>query len=304
MEGKVSNYKFIINPMAAGGKCAKAGGVIHQLARKEGIDFDIEYTKKPHDATEIARKYCDQFEYIVAVGGDGTINEVVNGMVGGKAKLGIIPSGCGNDFIRSLSIPRVLVSAFKILLLKRTCKIDIGKANDFYFINGLGIGFDAWVVKTISEAKRLYGKSKYLYGIFKSIYQYKPVDMHISYSNTTFRDKYFMINVGNGSYMGGGFKLTPFAKLNDGLLDLNIVKNLTKLEIYKNLIKVFSGKHTNMPQVSVAKAYYVNVKSGENFAAHIDGELLSIDSDAGSYSLKISLLSEALEVIIPNDKYM
>jgi diacylglycerol kinase (ATP) len=302
MEGKVSNYKFIINPLAAAGKCAKLGKVIHRLATEAEIDFNIEYTNKPKNATEIARRCCNQFEFIVAVGGDGTINEVVNGMVGGKAKLGIIPSGCGNDFIRSLAIPKDLVDAFKILVDKKTARIDLGKVNDLYFINGLGIGFDAWVVKTILAKKRISGKLKYLYGIFQSIYQYKPVVLHLFFNNMAHKDKYFMINVGNGFCMGGGFKLTPLARLDDGLLDLNIVKNLTKLEIYKNLIKVFSGKHTEMPQVSTAKTNYLKVESEEKFTAHVNGELIPWSRDESPCTLEISVLPQALEVIVLNEK--
>jgi diacylglycerol kinase (ATP) len=294
----VSNFKFIVNPMAANGRFATLGKTIHQRCIDEGIDFDIEYTKKQNDAIEIGRKSTNQFENIVAVGGDGTINEVVNGIVGSKSRLGVIPAGSGNDFINSLSIPNSFVPAFQSLIQSKTCQIDVGKVNDLYFVNGLGIGFDAWVVKSLLSMKKYFGKATYLYGVFLSIYNYVPVNIHLTYNNISCIDKYFMINVGNGFSMGGGFKLTPNAIPYDGLLDLNIVKNLTKIEILKNLIKVRSGKHVDMPQVSMARTEHLKVESKENFAAHIDGELISADLN----SLDISILPKALDVIISENK--
>ena len=298
----MSNYKFIVNPMAAAGKCAKKGEYLRQLSQDEKIDFDLEFTRKRGHATEIARKCCNQFEFIVAVGGDGTINEVVNGLVGGKAKLGIIPAGCGNDLIRSLAIPKSLSEAFKVLMQKKTTGIDIGKVNQLYFINGMGIGFDAWVVKTLLSEKRLYGKLRYLYGIFKSIYQYKPVELVLSYNDISTTEKYFMINIGNGHSMGGGFKLTPMAVVNDGLLDLNIVQHLTTIEIFKNLFKVFSGKHTEMPQVTTARTNYLKVESVEQFAAQIDGEFFPLSMKESPHALIISLLPKAIEIVVAHDR--
>ena len=294
----MSGYKFIINPMAANGRNAKISTIIQELCVREGIDFDIELTKKQNDGIDISRRASGKFEYIVAVGGDGTINEVVNGMIGGTSKLGIIPAGSGNDFINSLNIPGSFIQAFQCLIKNDCCRIDLGKVNDQYFINGLGIGFDALVVKSLLGMNKYFGKATYIYGVFLSIYKYKPVMIKLTYNDVSSNDRYFMINVGNGHSMGGGFKLTPNAKLDDGLLDLNIVQNLTKIEILKNLIKVRSGKHTEMPQVLMNRTEHLTVESEENFAAHIDGELISDKLN----SLDITVLPKALEVVVLDDK--
>ncbi len=258
------------------------------------LDYDLVYTQKQGDAQMYAKASRDKFECVVAVGGDGTINEIVNGLMGGNAKLGIVPIGSGNDFIRAIDIPSSINAALQNLIRMKTQKIDIGKAGDRYFQNGLGIGFDAWVVKRLLEIRKLSGTAMYLYAVIKTIYSYKPPTVHLSYNDINRTEKFYLITVGNGTSLGGGFKLTPDAIIDDGLFDLNIIRNLNKIEIYQNLIGVFSGKHVRLPQVTMDRSDHVRIESEEGFAAHVDGELLSLDLS----SLDVKLLPKALEVVV------
>jgi diacylglycerol kinase (ATP) len=291
----MGNFKFIVNPAAARGKSAKVAKKLKHLCQSNAIDYDIVYTSKRGEATELAREATVQFECIVAVGGDGTINEVVNGLVGSNVKFGIIPIGSGNDFAKAIHIPLKLNSAFNSLMALNTRPVDVGKAGNMYFQNGLGIGFDAWVVQESFKVKRLRGNAIYLYSVFKTIYGYQAPEMEIRYDDVNRQEKIFMISVGNGTSMGGGFKLTPFALLDDGLLDLTIIKDLTKWEIYQNLASVYVGKHTRMPQVTTGRTKTLKIDCDQGFAAHVDGELLSLNIK----TLEVTIVPKALEIVVP-----
>jgi YegS/Rv2252/BmrU family lipid kinase len=288
------NYKIIVNPAASRGKCRQRAQEVKYFCDANHMDYDLVYTEKPGDAQLIAYNARDYFECIVAVGGDGTINEVVNGLVGSAAKLGVIPVGSGNDFIHALDIPAELDDALQNLLKMHTQFIDIGKAGDRYFQNGLGIGFDAWVVNRLLEIRKLSGTAMYLWAVIKTIYSYQPPTVHISYNDINRTEKFYLITVGNGISLGGGFKLTPDAIIDDGYFDLNIIRNLSKIEVYQNLIGVYSGKHVRLPQVTMDRAKQIRIESDQGFAAHMDGELLALNLK----SLDVELLPKALEVVV------
>jgi len=290
----MASYKFILNPAAANGKGASMYSRLDKLCRHAGIAHEIVLTEKRGHAQLIAREAAGNFTYIVAVGGDGTIHEVVNGMIFSKAKLGILPVGTGNDLIRGLGIPNHFEKAFAIVLQGDTRFIDIGKIGDIYFHNGIGVGFDAWVAYETLREKFFRGKLKYLAGIFKTLNKYNPPEMTLFYDETVVKNRYFMINIANGLYMGGGFKLTPSAKFDDGELDLNIVINLTKLKVFKNLLGVFSGNHTSMPEVTQAKARKIKIVSNLPFAVQADGEFISAELK----TVEVTLIPRALEIVI------
>jgi YegS/Rv2252/BmrU family lipid kinase len=230
---------------------------------------------------------------VVAVGGDGTINEIVNGLIGGSAMLGIVPVGSGNDFVRALDIPHNTKTAIDVLQAMNTRIIDIGKAGDRYFQNGLGIGFDAWVVQETIKTKALRGKALYLFSVLKTVYSYTPPRIILMYNDVQRAENFYLITIGNGISLGGGFKLTPNAILDDGLFDLTIIQNLKKLEVYQNLLGVFSGKHIYLEQVTTGRTNKLSLHSDEGFAAHVDGELISLSLN----SLEVELLPKALKVV-------
>lgn len=291
----MGNFKFIVNPAAARGKSAKIAKKLNHLCQARGVDFDMVYTSKRGEATELAREAAGQFECIVAVGGDGTVNEVVNGIVGCQVKFGIIPIGSGNDFVKAIHIPLKLEAALDTLTALNTRWVDVGRAGSVYFQNGLGIGFDAWVVQESFKVKRLRGNAIYLYSVIKTIYGYQAPYMQLRYDDIKRQEKIFMITVGNGTSLGGGFKLTPFALLDDGLLDLTIIQDLKKWEIYQNLASVYFGKHTRMPQVTTARTKTVKIDCDQGFAAHVDGELLSLNIK----TLEVTIVPKALEIVVP-----
>lgn len=289
----MSSYYFIVNPAAGRGKADRVGISVKKICKDRNIDFDLVYTSNSGHAIDLAANARDKFECVVAVGGDGTINEIVNGLIGGSAILGIVPVGSGNDFVRALDLPRKTKTAIDVLQTMKTRFIDIGKAGNRYFQNGLGIGFDAWVVQQTMKTKTLRGKAIYLYSVLKTIYSYVPPRVKLFYNDVQREENFYLITIGNGISLGGGFKLTPNAILDDGLFDLTIIRNLKKLEVLQNLLGVFSGKHIYLEQVTTGRASKISLYSDEGFAAHVDGELLSLSLN----SLEVELLPKALKVV-------
>jgi len=291
----MATFLFIVNPKAARGKAARVSENLRDQCRNLNLDFDMVFTENPRHATELAAQGTEKFDTIVVVGGDGTVNEVVNGVVGTSANFGIIPVGSGNDFVRVLGIPLSTKDALDNLCAGNTRKVDLALAGTRYFNNGLGIGFDAWVVQESLSIKYLRGNIIYLTAVLKTVYKYKSPRVRLTYNDVIRDEKLFMITVGNGTSLGGGFKLTPNAVVDDGLLDLNIISDLTKLKVFRNLIGVYSGNHIHLPEVTTDRTTDLVIESDEEFAAHVDGELLGLDLR----KLEVHIVPKALKVIVP-----
>ncbi len=287
------NYCFIVNPASGRGKGEILGRKLKERLAQTSLDYQIRTTSAPGEAIEMAKTAASSFEVVVAVGGDGTLNEVVNGIMGSNSVLGLIPVGSGNDFARAAEIPFQFEPALQILLRGRKRKIDVGKANDRYFHNGLGVGFDAHAVYTSMNVKRLRGNAIYLYSVLRTLTYYRPVPLTIRLNDQVKQSDYFMLTVGNGVSLGGGFFLTPDAQIDDGLFDVCLIHNMPTLSILRNLIKVYSGKHKEDPRVEMLRTDRLVIEAAEPFAVHLDGELLSLNLK----QLTVELIPRGLEII-------
>ncbi len=287
------NYYFIVNPASGRGKGLSIGRELEERLQYLDLDYQVVYTKAPGHAIRLAAKAVDSFECIVAVGGDGTLNEVVNGMAESKSKLGLLPVGSGNDFARAVSLETKLDRALNTLLRGQSRAVDLGKANGRYFHNGLGVGFDAHVVFTSLHVKRLRGNAIYLYSVLRTLLKYRPIPLHMSFNNQTHTSDYFMVTVGNGTSLGGGFRLTPDAQLDDGLFDVCLIDNMPMPSILRNLLKVYSGKHKEDPRVTIIRSDRLKIHSDEPFAVHVDGEILGMKLT----ELHVEMIPKAMHVL-------
>jgi YegS/Rv2252/BmrU family lipid kinase len=291
----MKKFKLIANPRAGRGKGNSLIPRILELLRGRGLEFDLEFTRAPLDAGRIARESLDGFDAIVAVGGDGTINEIIQGMVHSGKPLAVIPAGSGNDFIKSLRIPNNLEKAVDVLARGETRIIDAGAINSRYFVNAVGIGFDAAVNRAscgINHSKQ--GLLLYLFALLKTLGKFEPVPLSVSMNNERFTRELFLLTVGNGTTVGGGFKLTPHALLDDNLLDVTMVAPIGLLPLFWHLPKVFLGTIDRVTKYAVtARTSLLTVESAGDVPIHVDGEIV----DGKERRWEIKVLPKALTVI-------
>lgn len=290
--------KFIINPEACRGKAKNKIDQIERLIKKSDFDYSIEFTKRPKHATDLAKKAADNgFETVVAVGGDGTTHEVVNGIVGSNISLGIIPIGAGNDFSNCLGIPKKDIKrSIEIIRTGKKKKIDLGKLDDEYFMGFAGTGFDTMIVE-LSFKKRnllkLLGSFFYIYGFYNILIRFKPIPLKIITKDSVIEKKVVTIIVGNSWLGGGGMKLVPDAKLDDGLFDVCIVEEIPKFELFIVFPRVFSGTHITHPSVNIIRTNFLRIESDRKMIVQADGEIIR------SLPVNFELIPKALDVIVP-----
>lgn len=295
--GMKKRLLIILNPKAGRGKGEKIRPKLEEELQEQGIFFEMVQTEYAGHATKLASEAVGQFDAIVAAGGDGTANEVAHGIARtGAATMGLIPVGSGNDFARAMKIPKKLPDSIAILAAGKTKKIDLGLVNGRHFPNGLGIGFDALVVRESMRIQRLRGLLIYLTAVIKSVFKYESPQMKLVLDGETrVDDRVFMVTVGNGISLGGGFILTPDAQNDDGVFDVCVFHHLTKPKIFWNLPKVFWGGHVKLKEVNMFRAREVVIQSNDPVEAHVDGELIAAENGR----FHVTLLPHSLEILAP-----
>lgn len=286
---------LIANPEAGRGSASVLAARAASLFKARGCLFDLELTKGPGDAGRIARAACPDHEVIVAIGGDGTVNETAAGMVFSARPLGIVPAGSGNDFVKSLGIPSDPEKAVDVVLQGSARTIDAGTINGRYFVNGVGIGFDAAVNRasySIDRSRR--GLQLYLRALLKTLGTYRPVPMSVTMNGVSTEQEIFLLSIGNGTTVGGGFRLTPHAVLDDGLLDITLVKPIGLLPLLWHLPKVFLGTIDRVTKYAVTgRTDRLVVEASSAVPVHLDGEMY----EGGEKRFEVRLVSGALTVI-------
>ncbi|WP_312649477.1 diacylglycerol kinase family lipid kinase [Proteiniclasticum sp.] len=275
-------HLFIVNPVAGNGIALRMTNTIHKLFNElklkyQDISYEIVYTKEEGHATEIARKYSRMGDYrIYAVGGDGTLNEVLNGMMGSNSSLGCIPGGSGNDFIKSLVTKfdrrRILMNT----VLGSEEELDVASVDGRYFINIASMGFDASVVNNVEKFKNrkyLPNKFAYLASVLDTAKDFKNLNLKMVIDQQEINTEAFMVAIANGKYYGGGIKIAPEADLKDGLLDVLLVRDISRAKIIKFLPKAVPGKHMDLEEVTLLRAKTIDLYADEPVYINIDGEL-------------------------------
>jgi YegS/Rv2252/BmrU family lipid kinase len=305
-------FCFIINPKSGKQRPNRLIRRLKALLERNSLPYEFQITTKPGHAIALAEKAASSglFDRIVAVGGDGTINEVVNGMVricmqdkdvpGNYPALGLIPAGLGNDTASGLGIPRGLNDAYTVLIQGSTRHIDIGEVNGRFFINGVGVGYDGAVISEMDEIRRK-GKilSRWIYFkcLMHQLQQFTPPLLCLEIDNNSLPpQRYLLVLTGNGIRFGGIFNMTPKAIFDDGLLDILLVEAIPKHTFLLNIPRVIMGKHLSLKQVSYYMSKKVTIKSDNPVPCHIDGE---------SYynnQFSIRLLPKALKIVAPYPK--
>ncbi len=289
---------FILNPVAGKGRTLKLIPDIEKYFADTREDYIIEITGYPGHATEIAGKYASgQPCRIYSVGGDGTLNEVLNGMAESDSILAAIPSGSGNDFIKSIVGKDDLKNILARTIQGKEQQIDIARASDKYFINIASLGFDALVVHRTQHFKKLpfiTGKVAYVLGILTAILQRKTSMLDIRLDEDCIRTGTLLIAVGNGRYYGGGMLALPMAEITDGLLDVCLIEGMSRLKILHLFPKFMKGRHGVIKGVHFYKGKKLLVKSTSSIAMNIDGEISLVKEAA------FEVIPKALKFVFPD----
>lgn len=302
----------IVNPNAGKRKGEKDWLEIAALLNEAGIDFVNVFTEHKNHAVALTRKYIENgYKNIIAVGGDGTLNEVVNGIFSQAhvpvvdIVLAMIPVGTGNDWCRTFNIPNDYKKAIRVIARRNLFTQDIGSVKYIsssgnekvrYFINMAGMGFDALVAKKTNKQKEA-GKSNpfsYAINIFSSLFNYKSTKVTIMLDNEKVETGVFSMSVGICQYNGGGMKQAPGALPDDGLFDLTIIQPIGKFKVIRNVLKLFDGSFTRLPEVSTYRSSKIVIHSNPAMYIEADGESL------GHTPFVFSILPRCLNVVTGN----
>lgn len=274
-------YIFIVNPESAKGNAMKIIGNIERVCKQEHIEYEVCYTLAQGDATRLAQSYKDDENIIYAVGGDGTLSEVLNGVIGTKNKIGIIPAGSGNDFYRTVKE-----------LAKAEIESDVGVVNGKYFLNIACVGIDAEVANNVPLMKKKNVKVKNLYtaSILYTFTHFKFKQIHFKSHEKDEKGNFTILSICNGRYYGGGYNISPKASLEDNYFDVYYINKLRLPSIINLLLKLKKGKLEQDKRTNHFKTNNITVTSEEPIRFNVDGETIE------NTKFEIKIIPKAIKI--------
>ncbi|HVA55231.1 MAG TPA: diacylglycerol kinase family protein [Gammaproteobacteria bacterium] len=288
---------LIINPAAGRGAGQKLSPAIISCLAQLGVTAQTFYSDSPGDVTRLAKQQVHaQPEMLIVAGGDGSMHEAVNGWMqaGGGVPLAVIPIGTGNDFSKMLAAGSDWRAACQSIANGKTREVDVGRCNDFYFVNGLGIGFDAQVAQTANRMQWLRGNLVYGVAVADTLlFRHRTPSVRIQHDGGTLETAITLIAVNNGCCEGGAFQLAPHAKIDDGQFDVVVAQGLSRLGILALVPRVLRGSHLGRPGIVDFKTDRLLIESEAGLPVHADGEIHYTDAKR----LDIEILPQRLTVV-------
>lgn len=302
---------FIVNPIAGSGRAHRIVPRIEAWLAERGIEARLLETREAGHAERLAAAATDLgHDRVIAVGGDGTIQEVINGLLasgvgadGGPPALGLIPSGRGNDLARSVHLPIDPMACLPIAVGESMHPFDVGSArgedgSQRYFGAAGGAGFDAAVAYTMAVKRRFWmrGEAGYFVGTLNELRRYRNSELRVTLTgdglDRVVSQRFLFIAFANGPYYGGGMQICPDARTDDGWLDVCLVGDLSRLAALRELPGIYHAKHLKNPRVEIVRARSVRIEGGGGTRVHLDGEPF------GSVPVEITLLPRAVSVAV------
>lgn len=267
---------FIVNPIAGRGKARFVVPIIEEVCKEIKADFKMKFTSCPEDATQIARDAAENgFDRIVAVGGDGTLNEVLNGIVGKDSALGVVPAGSGNDFIKTINKCRDIRRIIKDNIFGPIKMADLGICGGRYFINIASAGFDALAAYNVEQTKRFFsGQIAYIAAAVKSLIKHKGIRVKVRIDGNEIEEDMLLMAVANGKYYGGGLLPAPRAEIYDGLFDICLIRNIPKYKFIGLAPKYMKGNLDGVEEARCIRGKRIELESDDDFYVNVDGEIL------------------------------
>ncbi|MGE5528623.1 MAG: diacylglycerol/lipid kinase family protein [Patescibacteria group bacterium] len=268
--------KMILNPIAGRGRGGRTREALLDVLQASGVEYDVAVTGQRGAGRLLARQaVADGYDLIVAGGGDGTVNEVVNGMAGSHAALGVVPLGTGNDFAAMMGMPKDPVASLERILRGERLAVDLCRVNDRYFASSVGAGFDGEVAYTANHGfKHLRGMVVYILAVFKAVFGYRPRRVRLSIDGGIWEGEITLVTVVNSRTYGAGMLVAPDAVADDGLFDICRAEKMSPLRIIMMLPKFIKGTHPTMPEITMSKGRDIWLESTTPLYCQVDGEVI------------------------------
>lgn len=289
---------FLVNPASANGQTGKRWPKLHARARELGLDGDVLLSERQGDLTELARAAADRHDLLVVVGGDGTLNEVVNGMTGSGVELAVLPAGTGQDFGRTHGIPSRFDDAVRVAVEGAATTIDLGRATfdggERFFANVGSVGMSGAVARRAnSTSKALGGRATFYYALVREFVAWRNTEVTVTFDGGERRGRMHDVIVANGAWHGGGMKLAPDARPDDGVFDVVLIGDITKLDFVTTSPKLYKGGYVHHPRVEVIRSSWLQVDASEPLPIELDGE------QVGTTPVRFEIVPRALRVRVP-----
>lgn len=285
---------FIINPKSGVDRVKALQNLIDQHLDHSKFEYHIAHTEYAKHGTELAKKGVnDSYQIIVAVGGDGSVNDVIAGIHNTNATLAIIPKGSGNGLARSLKIPLDSAKAIELINKEKKATIDLGKADDKIFVSNAGVGFDALVARKFAKSNRR-GMAIYSWIVTKYLWMYKEKVWEIEVDGVPIKERAFILTVANAAQFGYNFKIAPHANLQDGLFDIVIIKKYPKILGAVIALRAFNGTILQSKFVVHFKGKKITIRHPELSLLQMDGDVYKCGTE-----VKIEMQPASLHVMVP-----
>lgn len=285
------NILFIINPVSGTGKQKIVEQLINKHLDKSIFTVSIKYTEYSKHAIQISEESASQYDIIVAVGGDGSVNEISKSLINTNTTLGIIPTGSGNGLSRTLGIPMNIKKALLRINALNVIKIDTAKINDYHFLGTAGTGFDAHIGWLFSKAKER-GFWSYLKITFKAYFNYQEQNYTLNIDNQEVKTKALLITFANSNQYGNNAFISPNSIINDGFLRIIVLKRFPLISIFEFTYRIFNKKFLTFKYVKEYKGKKINIITPQQ-ELHIDGEPFKMKN-----TLNIEVVPKSLNVIV------
>ncbi|WP_349408759.1 YegS/Rv2252/BmrU family lipid kinase [Pseudalkalibacillus sp. SCS-8] len=288
---------IIVNPSSGKEEAEKNQHKVEEMLKRKGYDVIVKMTEKELDATKFARTSCEEaFDVVVSMGGDGTLNETVNGLADQKhcPNFGIIPMGTVNDFARALGIPQDFDEAIKLIEHGETRPVDIGKVNDHYYMNIIAVGAIAEATYGVSpKQKTMLGPLAYMLEGIKTLSSKKAYDIHLKHDHGEWKGDALLVLAALTNSVGGFEKLAPDAEVDDGKLKCLVVHDIALHKFIKILTELLRGEHVHDDDVEYISTSSLEISSSEHLHSNIDGD------EGEPLPLKIDILPKHLDIYVP-----
>jgi YegS/Rv2252/BmrU family lipid kinase len=291
--------KVILNPYANRWGAKAQAAATADAFRAAGVDCDLVVTETARQGTTLAEAAArDGYDAVVAAGGDGTINEVINGVIraagdGPTVPFGVVPLGTANDFNLMAGLPAAIEGSVRVIVAGRTRQIDAGQVNDRYFINNSAAAMEPMVTLENIKMTRLSGEIRYIVALLRALAKLKPWTMHLTWDGGGYDGPAYLLSVCN-SPRTGGFMMAPGAELDDGLLDMVFAPQVSKGAVISILLKLMRGEHIHHPAVTFRRVTAIDLTSVPGTPLHSDGEIFTESAETVSYRVlpgKVTLLT-------------